>query len=365
MDFTFTDEQQQLQEIAGKLAARSGHPHVRPPEDTSPAFDEQTWQLLSEQLGAPSLAVPERFGGAGCGLLESMIVLEALGAHLVPGPFLGSPVLTAQAVLATDDERAAERLLPDIASGERIGALAWSEPGNDWPEGGFGCTATERADDWVLTGRKVHVLDAERADVLLVAAEAGGAGTSLFEVTGDPRVVASVPMDGTRDLGEVHLDATPARLLGRAGSGAAALRRCRAVAAAAIATEQIGAARRWLPEIVAYTKTREQFGRPIGSFQALKHRMADCHVAVEAAYSLCWAANWAVSTDDAQAEQLASMAKSACCEAYSTVAAEGVQLHGGLGITWEHEAHLHLKRAHSGHQLFGTPRRHRLLLNRP
>ncbi|MBE9375503.1 acyl-CoA/acyl-ACP dehydrogenase [Saccharopolyspora sp. HNM0983] len=364
MDFTFTDEQRQLQEIAGKLAARSGHPRVLPPEDTSSAFDEQTWQLLSEQLGAPSLAVPERFDGAGYGLLESMIVLEALGAQLVPGPFLGSPILTAQAVLATGDEQAGQRLLPGIASGERIAALAWSEPGNDWPEGGFDCTATERDGEWSLTGHKVHVLDAARADVLLVAAEAAGTGPALFELTAPARTTASVPMDRTRELGEVRLDAAPARLLGSAGCGAAVLRRCRAVAAAAVATEQIGAARRWLPEIVAYTKTREQFGRPIGSFQALKHRLADCHVATEAAYSLCWAANWAVSTGDEQAEQLASMAKSACCEAYSAVAAEGVQMHGGLGITWEHEAHLHLKRAHSGQQLFGTPRRHRELLHR-
>lgn len=355
MRFAFTEEQEELRRTVRKLLDRHGGPVIPAPGDPDPGHDTALWKQLGE-IGAHGLAIPEEHGGIGATLLETLIVVEELGRRLVANPFLGSTVLGAQALLASGNTGACDRLLPAIASGEQIASLAWAEPNSPWCASSFASTAQEDGEDWLLTGHKTLVLDAAQADVLLVVAMADGE-VSLFEALPESTATPSAPVDLTRRMGEVHLTGTPAALIGRAP-----LRRMTEVASAAIAAEQIGAAQRWLHETVEYTKIRKQFGRPIGSFQAIKHRLADCYTAIESARSLSYAASWAVSTQDDRAGELAAMAKSACCEAYSLIAAEGVQLHGGIGITWEHEAHLHLKRAHAAKHLFGTPQQHRAAL---
>ncbi|GAA4843452.1 acyl-CoA dehydrogenase family protein [Saccharopolyspora rosea] len=360
MRFAFSEEQEELRSTVRRLLDRHGGPHIPPHDRPAPGWDRAVWEQLAGQVGAHGLAIPEHCGGHGFSLLETLIVVEELGRLLVPGPFLGSVVLAAEALLASGDEDACARLLPGIASGERIACLAWADPESPWRVDVSATKARRDGDRWLLDGRKAYVLDAADADVVLVVADADE-GPTLFEAS-EPAVSAPVGMDLTRSLGEVRLDATPAIPVGRVGGAPEVLRRVRDVAAAAVAAEQIGAAERWLWQIVEYCKLRHQFGRPIGSFQALKHRLADCYVAVESARSLSYAASWAVATGDANAPTWAAMAKSHCCEAYSQVAAEGVQLHGGIGITWEHEAHLHLKRAHAAHHLFGSPSRHRARL---
>ncbi|RCW44450.1 alkylation response protein AidB-like acyl-CoA dehydrogenase [Halopolyspora algeriensis] len=364
MHFAFTDEQEELRRTVRSLLERHGGASIPPPETPDPGCDTALWQQLAGRIGAHGLAVPEEHDGLGAGLLETNIVVEELGRRLVAIPFLASAVVGAQTLLAADDPAARARLLPGIASGESVATLAWAEPEHGWSTSACSTTARPNGHGWLLDGRKAFVLDGAQADVVLVVAITTR-GLSLFELAPEaiPHcLVESAPMDITRRMAEFRLRQAPAFLVGTEGAAGAALERCLDVAAAALAAEQVGAAQRWLHETVEYTKARKQFGRPIGSFQAVKHRLADLFVAVESARSLSYAASWAVATGSDRATEWAAMAKSYCSETYADVAAEGIQLHGGIGITWEHEAHLHLKRAHSGAELFGTPRQHRLRL---
>lgn len=361
MQFAFTEEQRELRRTVRTLLDRRGTRPVRDSAAPKPGYDRDLWQRLAQQIGAHGLAIPERYGGAGFGLLESSIVVAELGRGLVDIPFFSSAVLSAQALLHTDDPVACERLLPGISSGDSIVALAWAERGQGWPTSRSTTTARRDGDAWLLDGVKTFVLDGAQADAVLVVAHSHE-GLSLFELAPQAiseSLVESTPMDLTRSMAGFRLSGAPATLIGTEGGAEPVLSRCLDVAAAALAAEQVAAADRWLHEIVAYTKMRHQFGRAIGSFQAIKHRLADLYVSVESARSLADAANWAVAEGDGCAREWAAMAKSYCSEAYCDVAAEGIQLHGGIGVTWEHEAHLHLKRAHSSAQLFGTPRHHR------
>lgn len=364
MRFAFTEEQQQLRDtVRSMLDKRGANPPqvLEAPPGSSPSGDDRLWKQLADQIGATGLGIPEEFGGVGAGAIETNIVVEELGRGLATDPYLGSVVISASALLATGDADACARLLPSIASGTAVATLAWAEPGNPWPLSSCMTAARHAGDQWLLDGEKSLLLDAPHADVVLVVAYTDR-GTSLFELEPDAvaaALVGNTPMDPVRRMGGLRLSAAPARLVGAEGSAGPALARTLDVAAAALAAEQVGAAQHWLWETVEYTKTRKQFGRPIGSFQAIKHRLADLFVAVESARSLSYAASWAVATGSERATELAAMAKSYCSETYTAVAAEGIQLHGGIGITWEHPAHLHLKRAHADGQLFGTPARHR------
>lgn len=318
------------------------------------------WQPLTEQIGVAALAVPEKYAGAGCGAVEVHVVMEELGRALSPAPVLGSSVLAAQAVLATGDEDACARLLPGIADGSTVASAAWAEDGS-WDPAMSGSRATPgTGGTWHLHGIKQHVLDGAEADVLLVTARTDR-GVSLFEV--DPqqpgaRIETCVSMDQTRPLARWHFEGAEGRLVGADGDGSRALERALDLACAALAAEQVGAAQRCLELTVAYATERVQFGRPIGSFQAVKHRLADAYVLVESARSAALGAAFAAA-DSPDFTRYASIAKSACSEAFSAVAGEMIQLHGGIGITWEHDAHRYFKRAHGSAQLFGTPARHR------
>ncbi len=303
--------------------------------------------------------MPECYGGAGAGPVETHVAVEELGRDLTPSPMIGSAVLAAQALLASEDSAACRRLLPPIADGTAIAALAWTGPGGHWDPGEVACHAaapTATPGNWVLNGAAHHVLDGAAADVLLVAARMPD-GVGLFEVDpGHSGVTRSAvtTMDGTRQLAIVELKDVPGRRIG----DHAALARVRDLACVALSAEQVGAAQRALELTVAYTKIRVQFGRPIGSFQALQHRMADLHVLVESARSLSYAAATAAAEGAPDLGLRAAAAKVYCSEAALQVAGEMIQLHGAIGITWEHEAHRYLKRAHGAAQLLGRPSEH-------
>jgi alkylation response protein AidB-like acyl-CoA dehydrogenase len=360
MHFALTEEQAELAAmVRDLLRKRSDSAAVRAAVAMPRGYDEDLWSVLCEQVGAAALAIPEEYGGAGFTLFETHVVLEELGAALAPSPMLGSAVLAAQALLLAGEESACHELLPGIAAGERVAALVWSGADGRWPVTDLAVRAAASGGGWVLDGTGSFVLDGDHADRLLVLAQSPS-GPALFLV--DPeqpgvRRTAEATMDQTLRLATVELASVEASLV--AADAGAFLPTLRDVALSAVSALQVGAAQRCLDVTVAYAKEREQFGRPIGSFQALKHRMADMLVEVETARSASWAAGWSAAQRDADLPARAATAKAWCSEAFSAVAAEAVQLHGGIAITWEHDAQLFLKRAHALSQLFGRPHEHR------
>lgn len=325
---------------------------------------EAAWVPLTEQIGAAGLPVPEEYGGAGGGARDVHVLMEELGGSLSPLPCLGSSVLTVGALLASGDKEACGRLLPGLAEGTSVGTLAWAERGS-WDQEAIRAEAVPTTGGGhLLTGAKEHVLDWPGVDVLLVPARTAH-GVSLFEVAPDATGVRREPvvtMDGTRAQARWALDGAEGRLLGVDGEGGRYLEHVRDLACTALAAEQVGAAERCLELTVEYARSRVQFGRPIGSFQAVKHRLADAYVLVESARSAALGAAFAADEDPGALPRAAAVAKSVCSEAFSAVAGEMIQLHGGIGITWEHDAHRYFKRAHGAGELFGPPAHHRARL---
>ncbi|MFE1596440.1 acyl-CoA dehydrogenase family protein [Nocardia sp. NPDC058705] len=333
-----------IRALLGKHATSAA---LRTGMESDLGYDPKLWRMLCEQVGVAALAVPEEWGGAGAGLVESLMVVSELGRVLSGVPMLGSAVLGVQAVLLSGDEQACARLLPDLADGSRTAALCWADAGG-WDSVGAVMT------DGKLSGTVHYVLHGAQSDLLLVLTDDG-----LFETTANAPGVTITPtpaLDPTRGLATITFTNTPATAIG-AGNPVVLRKRLREIAWAALAAEQVGAARRCLEMTVEYTASRVQFGRPIGSFQALKHRMADLYVLVESAESAALAAAQAVAEDSPSAAEDVWVARAHCPEAFSTVAAETIQLHGGIAITWEHDAHLYFKRAHATAELFGTARR--------
>ncbi|MFD3463537.1 acyl-CoA dehydrogenase family protein [Nocardia fluminea] len=330
--------------LLGKHATSAA---LRSAMDTDLGYDPKLWRMLCEQVGVAALAVPEEWGGAGAGLVESLMVVGELGRTLSGVPMLGSAVLGVQAILLAGDEQAGARLLPDLADGSRTAALCWADA-TGWDSAGVGVS------DGKLSGAAHYVLHGAQADLLLVLTDEG-----LFETTADApgvAIAATPALDPTRKLATITFTEAPATRIGT-GDPAALRRRLREIAWAALAAEQVGAARHCLEMTVDYTASRVQFGRPIGSFQALKHRMADMYVLVESAESAALAAALAVAEDSPSTAEDVWVARKHCTETFSTVAAETIQLHGGIAITWEHDAHLYFKRAHATAELFGTGKR--------
>jgi alkylation response protein AidB-like acyl-CoA dehydrogenase len=336
-----TDEQRSLQEsVRALLAKQSDSAAVRRAVDEPRGYDEKLWQVLCAQIGVAALAIPERFGGAGAGPRESALVSEELGRTLTPSPLLGSAVLAAQLLLALGDDEANERVLPRIAEGTAA-AVAWAGTEGRWDPAESGI----HRDGELLTGTAHYVLDGDHAELLLAVADG-----AVYEVDpAEAERVHSPTMDLTRRLARVTLNGARGTRIGPADATAALTAAC-GHAVVALANEQVGAAARIFELTVQYTKDRQQFGRPIGSFQALKHRMADLHVRLESARSAAYAA--------ADGALHPSAAKAYCSEAFATIAAEAIQLHGGIAITWEHDAHLYFKRAHGSTELFGAPDEH-------
>jgi alkylation response protein AidB-like acyl-CoA dehydrogenase len=324
--------------------------------------DGSTWRRLCDEIGVAGLAIPERYGGAGAGLAEIGVVMEELGRNLTPSPMLGSAVLAAQAVLACGDDAACERLLPAIADGSAIAAIAWTTSAGRWETADVGYHARVAggggAGRWELDGEAHYVLDGEAADVLLVAASTPDGTTGLFEV--DPREdgvarAAVTALDASRGLAVVRLTGALGRRVG--GDAAGPLAFARDQACIALSAEQVGAAQRALELTVAHLLTRVQFGQLIGGFQALQHRAADLYVLVESARSLSRA--MASAADEADGAITPAPGHACDQDRGSRAAAAKVYCsHGAIGVTWEHQAHRYLKRAHGGRYLFGSPSRH-------
>ncbi len=317
-----------------------------------PGFDTELWATLCDQIGVAALAIPEESGGAGFTLAETYIVLEELGRTLTPSPLLASVIASAALVAAGQDSP----LLGRIAEGA-VATLAWSGV-TGTPDASIGVTW----DDGVLSGSVSPVLYGDSSEILLVVAE-HGAGVGLFNV--DPTASGLTRthlsgLDPTISFAEIQFAGALAEPIALdATSVLAAAHRVGTLATTAL---QVGCAQRGLDMTVDYTKQREQFGRPIGSFQALKHRMADLLVKVQMSRAGAWAAVQAHVVDAPNADRLAAAAASYCSDAAMAVAAETIQLHGGIAITWEHDAHLVLKRAQALNQLFGLPHHHRRVL---
>ena len=365
MQFAFTEEQDQLRSFVRQfLEEKSDEAAVRELMETDSGFDEAVWSQMAEQLGLQSLIIPEEFGGQGFGWVELVVVLEEMGRALLCAPFFSSVVLSASTLMLSGDEAAQGEYLPKIASGELIATVALTEENGRWDESGVTCTATSGDDGWVLDGAKHYVLDGHTAGLIIVAARTA-AGVSLFAVDSDASGLertALSTMDQTRKQAKLTLSATPATLIGADGQGWGVVERVLDRAAVGLAAEQVGGAQMVLDMAVQYAKDRVQFGRPIGSFQAIKHKCADMLLEVESAKSAAYYAAWCAAEDNDELPAMASLAKSYCSEAYFHATAENIQIHGGIGFTWEHPAHLYFKRAKSSELLFGDPTYHRELL---
>ena len=370
MNFAFSDEQEELRTAVRRfLAEKSPETEVRRLMETTEGYDPAVWSQMADQLGLQSLTIPEEFGGSGFTYVELVVVLEEMGAALLCAPFFSTVALAANAILTSGDDEAKKYLLPGLASGETIGTLAITEDNGRWDFGGIECKAEhtgegEGSEGWVLNGHKMFVLDGHVANLIVVAARTDK-GVSLFGVKDDAEGLTRTPlptMDQTRKQARLEFSNTPAWLIGTDGGAEAGLSKTLDLAAVALAAEQVGGAQRVLDSSVEYAKTRIQFGRPIGSFQAIKHKCADMLLEVESAKSAAYYAAWAAAEDSDELPVVASLSKSYCSEAYFHAAAENIQIHGGIGFTWEHPAHLYFKRAKSSELLFGDPAYHRELL---
>lgn len=329
---------------------------VRRVVETPTGFDPEIWRQMTEELTLPAIAVPEIYGGAGYGYADLAVVMEELGRGLVPSPLFGTVALTLPALLASEDEGALKEYAPLLARGSMVGTLAWLE--DDGVRGGGMRTAARRVQGkWRLDGHKSYVLDGHIADVILVSAEASN-GLSVFAVAADAPGVSRKLLptfDQTRRLGRIELHDAPARLIGEVGAGGRILSNAIDHAAVLLAAEMVGAADTCLEMSVEYAKLRKQFGRPIGSFQAVKHRCAEVLVELEGARAAAYYAAWAADDNSGELPVAACIAKATAAEAFFRAAGENVQIHGGIGATWEHDAHLYLKRAKTSYILLGDP----------
>jgi alkylation response protein AidB-like acyl-CoA dehydrogenase len=362
MNFAFTEEQEELRStIRAFLEAKSSEEAVREQMETEDGYDVAVWTQMAEQMGLQGLHIPEEYGGSGFSYVELGIVLEEMGRALLCAPFFSSVVLAANTLMLSGDDDAKKAYLPGIASGETIATVAFTEPNGKWDESGITAEATKSGDGYTISGTKSFVLDGHVANLIIVAAKTD-AGTSLFAVDGDAAGLTRTSlstMDQTRKQAKLDLDDTPATLIGEDGKGWDVLSTMLDLAAVSLAAEQVGGAQFVLDMAVEYAKVRVQFGRPIGSFQAIKHKCADMMVRVEAARSAAYYAGCVADQDSDELPQVASLAKACCSEAFFACAADSLQIHGGVGFTWEYDVHLYLKRAKSSETLLGDPAHHR------
>lgn len=407
MDAAFTEEQHEIRRTLRELLLkRCGPDGVKAAVRTPPGYDQELWRELAGRLGLPGLALPAAYGGVGCGPTELALACEETGRAVLPSPLIATAALAAPPILALGSARQREGLLPALATGELTGtlvvpggqlatALALTGPNDGgWAGGGRagGIQARPADDGWRLYGEAGQVLAGHTAEVLVVAAHtggyarsrtllfliraatvhgSGGPGGRLYGGPGAPGLLRTrqTALDETRAQARLELREVPAELLGE-GDGdeaavTAALAATGVVAASALAAEAVGTADAALTRTVAYVKEREQFGRPIGSFQAVQHRLADLYVRLQAARSAAYYAAWAAGSngsggagpDGAAEPGAAALALAQALEALRTVAAEAVQLHGGIGFTWEHEAQLYFKRAAGDELLLGPVHR--------
>jgi alkylation response protein AidB-like acyl-CoA dehydrogenase len=370
MDFGFNEEQELLRSTARKfLENECSSQFVRARMAEPAGITAEFWAKLAEQ-GWLGLVYPEEFGGSGLAFVDLTVLMEEMGRAVMPGPFFSTVLLGGLAILEAGSAAQKKAWLPKIAAGEAKATLAWTEPNARWDAAGVTTSARKSGAGFILNGTKLFVLDAHIADVLVIVARVREAknsedGISVFLVPKGLRgldVKLLPTMDQTRKLCEVSLGDVQVpgdALLGTEGAAWPALARVVERATVALCAEMCGGAQRVLDMTTDYAKIRVAFGRPIGSYQGVKHKAADMLVDVENAKSLTYYAAWAVDEKVPEATLAASMAKAYVSDAYRKVAGAGIQLHGGIGFTWEHDLHLYFKRAKSSEFTFGDATYHR------
>jgi alkylation response protein AidB-like acyl-CoA dehydrogenase len=363
MDFGFSEEQEMLRKSARDfLAKECPMTYVRRMMDDDIGHSEDVWRKMAE-LGWMGLVLPEAVGGAGLDMVDLVLVLEEMGRVVMPGPFFSTVVLGGITIAEAGSEEQKKRYLEAIAAGEMKATLAALEASGRSDADAIAATATADSGGYLLDGAKLFVPDAHVADLVIVAARKegtkGAEGISLFAVE-TPKdgvtVTTLATMDQTRKLCEVKLDKVRVgreALVGKPGEGWKTLERVTDRAKVALCAEMCGGAERVLEMSVEYAKVRVQFDRPIGSFQAIQHKCANMLLLVESSKSATYYAAWAVANDVPEAPLAAAMAKSYTSDAYRAVAGEGIQIHGGIGFTWEHDMHIFFKRAKGSEFTFG------------
>ncbi len=362
MDISFNEEHEELRRTVRRfLDDRSDEQAVRRTMDTEQGYDEDVWKQMAQQMGLQGLIVPAEHGGAGLGAVEMMVVMEEMGGALLCAPYLSTAVLAASAIAEAGTDEAQQEILPGIAEGTTIATVALVDEGAGWGVADVGMEATADGAGFKLSGKKTYVLDGHTANVVLVVAHADD-GLALFRVDAGAAGFEASPLptlDQTRKLANLSFSNTPATRVSKAGDQAAGIERALALTLVGITAEQVGGTQRCLEMSTQYAKERLQFGRPIGSFQAIKHRCADMLVSVEFSKSAAYNAGFTAAEGNEGLAEAVNMAKSYCSEAFFKAAGDTIQIHGGMGFTWEHPAHLYFKRAKASSLLFGGPLQHR------
>jgi alkylation response protein AidB-like acyl-CoA dehydrogenase len=370
MDFAFSEEQEMLRGSARDfLAKECSSKVVRKLMESPDAYDSALWKKIVD-LGWTALGIPEQYGGVGT-FLDLVVVLEEAGRALLPGPFFATMALAVPALLEAGTESQKKEVLGAIAQGSARATLAFTEPSGKWDAASVTLTARPSGGGWQLDGVKQFVPDAEAADYMVVAARTRGEGEdgiSLFLVKGRPpgmTVTSLKTLDMTRRWSEVRFDKVKLdgdALMGQADNAWPHLKRALDWATAALCAEMIGGTQKVLETSTEYAKTRQQFGKPIGIYQAVSHKLADMLVLSESGRSATYYAAWAVDADAPDRSLASSMAKAYVSDAYRKVAGDGIQVHGGIGFTWEHDMHLYFKRAKSSEVTLGDATYHRELV---
>ncbi|WP_123026794.1 acyl-CoA dehydrogenase family protein [Mycolicibacterium stellerae] len=357
MTYTLSAEQLEMSAaVADFLDKRSPESEVRRLMEAGGAPDPAVWAQLTDQLGLTGLLIPHEYGGGGFGFLDFALVAEKTGASLLVAPLLSTVMASCAVVLSSSEELKAQ-WLPALASGKKTVTLALAEESGSWDASAVTTTVSQDEGALQLTGTKMYVIDGQHADLFIVSAVSADGSVGLYAVRSDSsgvELTALETLDQTRPQARVRFEEVPAVALTDSASGAATLERVVAIAGVLLSAEQVGGAQRCLDMAVEYAKVRVQFGRPIGSFQAIKHKCADMLLDVESARSAAYHA--AAVLDGHEDPAIASTLASAhCSTTYTKVAGENIQIHGGIGFTWEHPAHLYYKRAKTSELLFGDP----------
>jgi alkylation response protein AidB-like acyl-CoA dehydrogenase len=363
--FSFSNEQEEFRSNLRRLLAdRSSTGEVRRLMETDEGYERDGWHTINSALGLTAIRIPEAYGGYGLTFGDQGIVLEETGRALLCAPYFATAVLAAGAVINAGTETEKQTLLPGIAAGETTATLAWVEDNGRWEAEGTALTATAEGGGFVLNGHKTYVVDGHTADFIVVLARASQ-GLSLFTVEGTaPGLTrrALKSMDPTRKFGRLEFDRVTAQPLGAVGGAAAPFARTMVEAASCLANEMVGGADRLREDALAYAMMRMQFGKPIASFQSMKHKQADMLLEVEMAKSAAYYAAAALDDDDDDAAVSAHLAKALASDAYMQTAIHAVQIHGGIGFTWDNDTHLWFKRAKSSEVLLGDASYHRELM---
>lgn len=367
MKFSFTDEQDEFRTVLRRfLEDRSPSTEVRRLMATPEGWERDRWSEINAELELTAVAIPEAYGGHGFGASEQCIVLEEMGRALLCAPYFSSTVLAAGAILNAGTEEQKKSLLPKIASGETVATLAFTEGNGRWDNSGVETVATKSGSGFTLSGSKSYVLDGHTADLIVVLARAPGSsgdeGLSLFTVLGDAAGLTRTPLttvDETRKLARLDFSDVAGELLGAEGAAAAPMAATLTRAAICLANEMVGGAERLREDALEYVQMRMQFGRSIASFQVTKHKAADMLADVELAKSAAYYAAAALDEGDDDIVSVAALAKAAASEAYMQTAIHAVQMHGGIGFTWDNDTHLWFKRAKSSEVFLGDANHHR------